>query len=202
MPTASWDQLAGLPLGRRNRSLLDLRTACFGPAMSGWVDCPECGEKLEFEMDARDLAVENSSQTEPVMANGSAFRLPNSRDVALAAREQVPRNATRRLLESCRMKPGPDAFEWSDEQIEELENRLALADPLAETRLALACPSCGNAWEEGLNIAAFFWAELEAEARRLLHEVHLLASAYHWSEAEIISLSERRRAIYLEMVQK
>jgi len=37
--------------------------------------------------------------------------------------------------------------------------------------------------------------------RRLLVEVHALASAYGWSEQEILSLSDARRRLYLEMVQ-
>jgi hypothetical protein len=40
-----------------------------------------------------------------------------------------------------------------------------------------------------------------ARARRLLIEVHSLASAYGWSETDILSMSEPRRALYLEMVQ-
>ena len=33
-------------------------------------------------------------------------------------------------------------------------------------------------------------------------EVHTLASVYGWTEREILSLSEPRRAFYLEMVRQ
>ena len=76
-----------------------------------------------------------------------------------------------------------------------------LADPMAETILSLDCPACGYAWEETIDIATFLWSEVEARAKRLLVEVHTLASAYGWSEQEILSLSEPRRSVYLQMVQ-
>jgi hypothetical protein len=46
----------------------------------------------------------------------------------------------------------------------------------------------------------FFWSEISAEARRLLLEVHNLASAYGWSESDILSMSALRRRYYLEMI--
>ena len=90
---------------------------------------------------------------------------------------------------------------WSDKELDEIGEQMALADPLAETRLTLHCPRCENDWEEALDIGAFLWAEIEAHARRLLLDIHSLASAYGWSETEILSLSEVRRAYYVEMVQ-
>ena len=78
---------------------------------------------------------------------------------------------------------------------------MALADPMAETRLALSCPACGSEWHEALDIARFVWAEIESRAKRLAGEVHALASAYGWTEAEILGLSGPRRSLYLGMVQ-
>ena len=78
--------------------------------------------------------------------------------------------------------------------------RLASADPLAETRLALGCPSCQHAWEAGFEIGRFLWAEVEALARRVLWEVHALASTYGWSESVTLALSPARRAMYLQLV--
>ena len=74
------------------------------------------------------------------------------------------------------------------------------ADPLAEILLDFDCPACGASFQEGLELASFVWAELEARARRLLMDVHTLASAYGWGEAEILALSAARREFYLEMV--
>jgi hypothetical protein len=37
-------------------------------------------------------------------------------------------------------------------------------------------------------------------ARRALSEVHVLATAYGWSESEIFEMSSARREFYLQMV--
>jgi hypothetical protein len=46
----------------------------------------------------------------------------------------------------------------------------------------------------------FLLAELSTRARTLLYEVHLLARNYGWSEHDILALSDRRRASYVELV--
>jgi hypothetical protein len=90
---------------------------------------------------------------------------------------------------------------WSDEDLEEIGEQMALADPLAETRLTLHCPKCEVDWEESLDMTSFLWTEIDARVRRLLLEIHTLASAYGWTEREILSLGENRRVRYVEMVQ-
>ena len=41
--------------------------------------------------------------------------------------------------------------------------------------------------------------EVEAEAMRLLRDVHVLARQYGWREADIIAMSPLRRQMYVEM---
>jgi hypothetical protein len=201
LPATSYASLADWPLGRRNQALAELRCASFGPRLEAWASCERCGEKVEFAMDARSLTADPAPDAPAVVTvHGHSFRLPTSRDLARAAGETDQRMAAVRLLEACRLDEGePPA--WSDEDIEEAGDQMALADPLAETRLTLNCPTCGNQWEETLDVTAFLWTEVEARARRLLLEVHTLASAYGWSENEILSLSEPRRSFYIEVAQ-
>jgi len=204
LPETPSKSLADWPLGRRNRALAELHCSCFGPRLQGWASCTRCGEKLEFEMDGRTLAREmagEESLVEPIVVNGHAFRLPTSRDLAWAIRETDSRLAAIRLLESCRVEAG-ESSAWSEEDLEDVGTRMALADPMAETRLTLNCPECGNEWDETLDLATFLWTEIEARAKRLLSEVNTLASAYGWTEREVLSLSESRRALYLELVQQ
>ena len=66
--------------------------------------------------------------------------------------------------------------------------------------LALQCVACGHAGEAQLDPGALLWDEIDARARVLLGEVHRLASAYGWSEAEILALGPARRASYIAMV--
>jgi hypothetical protein len=197
-PETSYQTLADWPLGRRNRALAELRWSWFGPNLEGWAACPQCTEKLEFQLDARSFTALEAPGPEPVVVNGRSFRLPTSRDLARAAGETDPQSAALRLLEACRLEEG-EAL--SDDDLEAVGEKMAAADPLAETRLSLVCPNCGKQWEDTVDIAAFLWADIDARARRLLREVHTLGSAYGWTEREILSLSDRRRAVYLGMAQ-
>jgi hypothetical protein len=189
-------------LGRRNRSLFELHCSCFGSRLSGWAGCAQCGEKMEFELDSRELMTHNQSERcEATVAAGSGtYRLPTSRDLAAVADERDPDAVAIRLLQRCRVTSDETSV-GPAEGVEHLGELMALADPMAETRLALRCPTCGHESEEVLDIATFVWAEIESRAKRLLWEVHALASVYGWSEAQIFSLSTVRRAAYLEMVQ-
>lgn len=200
LPEVPVPTLADWPLGRRNASLAELRSVCFGPAMRSWVACPECREQLEFEFDVATLVDKNVPAQHSVMVKGHAFRRPTSRDLASVAHEADPQQAALRLLANC-CADQIDAAVWTDEDLEQVGDQLAQADPLAETLLHLRCNACGYAWEESLDIASYVWTEIESRARRLLLEIHTLASAYGWSEDEILGLSEPRRVLYLEMVQ-
>ncbi|GAA2302402.1 hypothetical protein [Streptomyces violaceusniger] len=86
---------------------------------------------------------------------------------------------------------------------EPVQRRLAeaaeRADPAADVTLNVACPECGEATRAELDIASYLWAELDHWARDLLLDVHLLATAYGWSEPQILALSPLRRRYYLEL---
>jgi hypothetical protein len=225
LPETPYERLADWPLGRRNSGLAELRCSCFGPSITGWIACTSCGEKLEFALDGQLLTAADRTRDElsqcvqpeePIVVKRGTFRLPTSRDLAKAVQARDSRLAAILIVESCLIEAqhDPEALaghsasstdgprqEWSDEELEEIGERMALADPLAETRLTMHCPNCENDWQENLDIGAFLWGEIEARARRLLVEIHTLASAYGWTESEILSLGENRRARYVEMVQ-
>jgi hypothetical protein len=204
LPDASYESLAEWPFGRRNGALAQLELNCFGPKPGAWTRCTQCGEKLEVEPDFQNLASgtleDGRGQFEPIVIKGRSFRLPTSRDLAMAAQEPDTRSAAVRLIESCATEV-QDVPVWSDEDLEEVGDRMALADPMAEVTFNFNCPVCANEGNATLDIAAFIWEEIEARAKRLIFEIHSLASAYGWTEKEVLALSEHRRARYLELVQ-
>jgi hypothetical protein len=208
-PETRDESVADWPLGRRNRALAELHVASFGRSLRGWTTCGQCAEKLEFEVDGEVLAAMGAAEVESRVALGqSEFRLPTSRDLAhLAAQPEAP-DAAMLLLERCRLDgdrqdlgtEGDAPLDMNEQEVEEVGSMLALADPLAEILLDFDCPVCGESFQESLDLASFLWAELEAASRLLLLDVHTLASAYGWGEAEILGLSASRREFYLEMV--
>jgi hypothetical protein len=193
--------VADWPLGQRNRALFELHAVCFGAHLHGWSTCPRCAEKVEFEIDDGLFTTETlpASSTDGLIIGSERYRVPTSRDLAETLSGDFETVAVR-LLQRCRIGNGTVST-WTEVELRDAEEILAAADPLAETQLALDCPSCAHRWSDVLDIGGFVWAEIESRARRLLSEVHTLASAYGWSEGETLSLSSARRATYMRMVQ-
>ena len=78
---------------------------------------------------------------------------------------------------------------------------LAALDPQAAVGVEIDCAICAHHWAAPVDIAAFLWSELAACAIRTMRDVHELATAYGWSEAEVLSVSPLRRHHYLELVE-
>jgi hypothetical protein len=198
-PELGPEELAGISIPERDAAILALRQRTFGAAMPAYVDCPRCGERLEFEFDSALLGpgAAGRAAAELELPSGLRFRLPNSGDLMAARGARDAEAGARLLARRCCLNAAADQ-QWSDELLAEIERALAAADPGAEVRLELACPACAHAWVANLDVTAYLWEELEERAQRLLDDVHCLASWYGWSESQILALSEPRRRAYLD----
>jgi hypothetical protein len=201
-PERSWRDWASVPFGRFCHALFRLRALTFGPRLSGVVNCPRCDERLEFAVECDDIADPDRELTMgeslrmDVGTHQVELRLPSAADL-LAAR------SAGELLARCTRMRDPDIgseIEWDPVSIAEASLRVADADPLAETTIDLTCPCCGHDWEALLDIVGYLTQEVAHEARRLLGDVHRLASAYGWREQDILALAPSRRRAYLELV--
>jgi hypothetical protein len=134
------------------------------------------------------------------------FRLPNGGDAVAIERACDLDTARADLLKRCvtRVSRAGGVASLDDlpaHAVAAIVRRMGELDPQADIALDIGCPSCAHAWREPFDVVTFLWSELSAWARRQLGEVHLLASAYGWSESDILRLSPARRQIYLEMVR-
>jgi len=189
-------------LGRRNRALAELRGSMFGRELRGWTRCKPCGGQIEFRVDVLELPQASDGDGDDVaVAWDRRYRLPTSRDLAAVLPIADLGEAARALATRCCLEQDPQAQPWPDAEIEAVGDSMAAADPLAEIRLHFDCPHCDASFDESLDPAAFLWAEMDAGARRLLADVHDLATAYGWSEREILSLNPMRRETYLARVR-
>jgi hypothetical protein len=204
------EELALLTVGERDALLLSLREETFGPQLESLTSCPACAERLEFQITTFDLRPAASPNKDPFQMNaaghGIEFRLPTALDVASLDPAADPTTNRRLLLQRCVLAARrgdaeiPPA-ELPDEAVAELTQRMAAADPQADLQLSLACPGCQHTWQAPLDIVSYFWSEIQAWATRLLREIHALASAYGWNEAEVLALSSWRRRAYLELIE-
>lgn len=200
VPDAAPETLADRSLGERNAALLALRLALFGDGLDACVECPACGERLEFSLSASQLLAQSGARPEAVEVDGRRFRLPTTRDLARIAAASEPEGAATRL--ASQLLTGGDLDPQTAIALTpKVAAALELADPQLDFVLAQRCPDpCGHRWSISLDIVSLVWEELEARVRRLLDEVHLLARAYGWTEREILGLTESRRAAYLVRV--
>ena len=203
----SVDELADLPIGRRDARLLVLRERLFGPNLTVVAGCPRCGEQIEsaFPVDAVRMAAEphdvDTARSAEIDGYRAVFRLPTTRDLlTLTEAESARSMLLARCVEIHDAGGAPvQAASLSPETMVAIEARMSDADPQADVELALACPSCGHQWSAVFDIASFLWKELHAWALRTLREVHLLARSYGWREADVLALSATRRQLYLEL---
>lgn len=204
---------AMLPLGVRDRYLLALREATFGSEINGIAHCPECGEPVEMQFTAAEIKLPavDAPETLVLDCGGYAvrFHLPTSEDLLglelsgeLAGAEEED---DLRVLERCVSEVSRDGQPITTAELP-AELRIAVAetmaasDPQAQVEMALECPACHKGWLEMFDIESFFWNELQAWAVRMLREIHQLASAYGWSQREILALSPLRRSVYLNLI--
>ncbi len=209
LPEASPETLADLPLGRRDALLLSLRARLLGERMEAVAECPACGERAELRFSVAAITTPPQDDVpERPMARVAgyevAFRLPASADLSALRHAPDVGSARRMLLGRCVLEARHGANDIEPDELPEtvvaaVAAEMSRLDPQADVRLATACPACAHTWEARLDVAAFLWTEIDAWARRTLREVHLLATAYGWSERDILSLTPWRRQAYLTM---
>jgi hypothetical protein len=133
------------------------------------------------------------------------FRLPAVDDLDAAASGADADDAAGMLMRRCvlsarRAGQLVAVADLPAEVLAAIDESFARLDPHAVLRVSTSCSGCGLAFEASLDPGLLYWAELAQRAQRLLSEVHRLASAYGWSEAEILGLDPDRREGYLELV--
>lgn len=207
-PEASAEEWAQISIGQRDGCLLTLREELFGATLETTTVCPECGESLELLFSTQDIRVVAPPRQENlcVVAGGYEveYRVPTSADLRCLV-QSTATGGREQLLQRCvqRAQCGAtvvDTAALPTEVVAAVIEAMATADPQADVQVALTCPVCQHGCSMTFDILAYLWNEVEDWVRRLLREIHLLASVYGWSEQEILALSARRRQLYLEMI--
>jgi len=206
------EDLAKLKIGARDARLLELREKVFGSRIDGRSDCPACGQSVEMNFTVSEVqAVSASAVPETCGAEFGKyeinFRLPSSNDLATLVPDENIAIQKRRLVQRCVMnvKSGGQSLgadQLPEDAVTALSERMSELDPQGDVQIALTCPQCAHHWHAPLDVVSFFWSELHAWAIRLLRDVHVLASAYGWREADILALSLWRRQAYLELIER
>jgi hypothetical protein len=210
-PDKSADEWGCASVGERDGRLLHLREELFGSKLEATAECRKCGERLELTFETRDIRAPAPIVSAPwehlrvqVAGYELTYRVPTSADLMEIGKAPIA-DARETLLKRC-VQVAPvggatvDPAMLPEEVIMAVMAEMARADPQADVQVALTCPVCSHNWSMPFDILSYLWSEIEDWAQRVLLEVHALASAYGWSERDIVAMSPRRRRLYLDMV--
>jgi hypothetical protein len=200
--------LAEMPLGLRDLHLLALFRENFGPTLDGVAPCPACAAPLEVAVAVDDVWVGPGAAQRAGLFEWRAggwrvtFRLPTTADLMAVQGEADPAEALRaRVIAAVEGPEGPAGLaELPQAARAAWEAEVEALDPQAEVRLSLTCAACQHPFRVPLEAHRFLAYEAERRAQFILQEIHLLASAYGWTEDAILALSDARRRRYVELV--
>jgi hypothetical protein len=221
-PERAPEQLAQCSVGQRDACLLTLREQLFGSQLNSVTACPQCQQRIELAFTVPDIRVE-PALTDPIAVAGEGmtlmmegyrvhFRLPNSLDLVSIETSADVNQAREQLLRRCIQSVVREGVENDDGEpldnvswlpmtlVDAIAERMAQADAQADTRLALSCPDCSHEWRATFDIATYLVEEIHDWAKHILRDVHILARAYGWREADILAMTSTRRRAYLELL--
>lgn len=196
-------------------TLLALRRALFGETVRSDFTCtaPGCGERVEMEFTLADYLSDvrprrpaavsaESGRSGWFRVSDAAFRLPTVEDQIAARRAEAvgegPAGAVGARLLAARCIE-VDAL--SRTVVGRVERAMASMAPEVSRPLDGQCPACGARLQVVFDVASFVLGEMRRAFASTAAEVDLIASAYHWSEAEILALSRPRRQSYAERIR-
>lgn len=201
------DSVRALTAGDREALLLHFHRLTFGDRIDLAVVCPSCQERLDISVRSSELLVVPYRHAPGIKrrtldAGGQAavvrFRLPIGADLEAAIRIGDDQDAAQYVASRCVQAVSP--AQNIEALLESIEGLMAELDPQSELRFNLRCPECEANFSAVLDMASHVRGEVGAQAKTLIWEVHTIASAYHWSESDILALTPGRRQHYLELI--
>lgn len=176
-----------LAVGEGDRLLLALHRALTGGDLEIAVQCVSCDELNVATLSAQ--TVPPCAPRSAWLAPGAGLRQPTYAD--LAALPDDPALAETELIERCTI--GSPSRPARPEQLELVDD--ALTGPLVT-----ACVECGQPLETPADVERLVLEGIQRCAMTVDVELHLLASTYGWSLAEIESLTDDRRGRLARLV--
>ena len=209
-PDRSGGDWTRVTIGERDGALLRMREELFGPRLEATAVCPACGEQLDLAFSTMDVRVapaalpDGNTEIHLEEAGYALTCRPATSADLLEVAAVAPPGGREALIRRCVLaaRVGGTLVEPAtlpEEVLTAAIARIASADAQADVQIALACPGCSNSWFMPFDILSYLWSEIDDWAWRLLVEVHTLASAYGWSERDIVEMSARRRRLYLDL---
>jgi hypothetical protein len=197
-----WDSLAAVEL---DAASLIIRRAWLGDAIGTDVACPGlgCGERIAVSFSiAEYLNHHRPHRARGVLADEDPgwfrltgadvrFRIPTLADQFAACTGPAPaQTLTDRCIESRQL---------SRSLARRLDRAFSALAPRLDGLVGGVCPDCGETVTMRFDPTGYTLAELRTAFSGLYAEVHAIATAHGWSEADILALPHLRRRRYAAM---
>ena len=202
------EQVVSLMMADRQWLMLNLAYALQGGG--SWLKgyCVVCSRPFDLYLDPRQLPVKAAGEGFPfaepdIGGDRLRLRLPDGADQQRIAGLDAD-EATTLLLSACLLSVNGEAVPagyidaLDADALREIDEALDEVSPYVGTTLATACPECGR--PRRIEINPYLLCATKQAA--LFQEVHMLASEYHWSERDILSLSRERRRLYMNLIER
>lgn len=165
------------------------------------ANCQQCKYRFDFQLDDHQLPVFQAKEGYPfaeVTFDQKSYRIrvPTGVDqLAIATLEDVSL-AQRQLAQLC-MIDEPE-MPLTETQVNLIEATLEALGPAITETIAAECPECQK--QQALIIDPY--RLLYQPNAAIFGDVCLLASRFHWSEADILALPSARRQGYVRMLDQ
>lgn len=203
--TPDWAELPAADVGA---VALTIRQAWLGDRISTDARCPgrDCGELMDITFSISSYIAHHRPRRFPGVRDGRgdgwvelsgtsvAFRLPTIDDLQVAATAGDPELCLRERCVRPAAVPAAVAHRIS-------RAMTALAPSLTGA-ITAQCPACGGSGALRFDPVTYSLTELRDAASGLYEEVHLLASAFCWTESDILALPRGRRVRYAELIRE
>ena len=161
-----------------------------------------CGEAFEFGFpllslpgttaDDRPLHVHLDDQRSLTIRRPTGRDLRRWHDLEPGSRADALRAMLDSLVLAGPVMPGDEAA---------ISASISAIDPLVDFGVSCRCPACGAPNEVAIDLEVTALERLARRQAALLLEVHRFASAYGWTESEVLAVPPSRRARYLRLIE-
>ncbi|MEM9305178.1 MAG: hypothetical protein AAGE01_23915 [Pseudomonadota bacterium] len=197
-PQADERQLLELPVGSRDRYVLMVRAQRISGPLRSEPVCGTCGATYELNLEPAAFGLAGASpwadpepQAVEILGREVMLRPVNLGDVIAVEAIGDPTQAAVLLAGRA---VGTDGTELP---LEAVAGALEALDPAADVWIETCCPECEAVETFALDPVHFVAHEFRQLSQRILQDVVDIARAFHWTERDILALSEQRRAYYV-----
>ena len=195
-------EVANLTPWDRDQLLAMVYKRIYGSKIESTIKCRQCGENFDMDFGLDDL-VESLSPTSCEtlgvtlqgesyfqLGEGIGFRLPTGEDEC-AVIGLSPKEAKEALLARC--VQGGLEVDTLAEYSGAIQSTMEALSPLVDVELDAQCAECGHGQRVHFDMQHYLLSSIQGERKRLMQEIHALASNYGWSLSEILNLPRNQR---------